>query len=636
MSEVKDKLITAENLKNAYDDNKRKIDELKADLSELDNEIIVRGANRFNAKTSKNGYWFEDNGSIFYDGDLKYSISDFIKIKPNTSYGIYRGIKIAYFDKDKKPLEIREISTNGSVQVSPSTAYYCSIGYMVVSENVVCVVEGTEIPTYTPFEDYISEELIGKYIDRIEEYLKEKVFVSVVDSDIKYALGDLTTSGSYLSNQTGVRFKEPIFLSKGSTIAVNTEGYIFNVGLYTKSDEKFTFVSGSYAKFTAPNTYTLKTDSYVMCSMWRTDNSYFVNTDESSNIIVTKVVPVNEAVEDLIKPVTSAFDKWDLSYFAPFSYANYKGMQAEYDTETLGANTSFNVAIAKFNELASANSGYITKEDLGVSSDGTNHIFSYTLIPKTLNYSAKKLPTIIIVAGQHGFEKASVYGLYYFLKDLCEKWYENPVLDYIRNHVCLKVIPIANPYGFNNNSYLNANGVNLNRNYDTSGFPAFPNAVAGEANYGGESAFSELETQHIRDFVLENLDASFLIDFHTNGRTSVAEYSKVNLLDFPAFKDEYRLKFIELAYSHTENITAHFKRDYSLNTSEMCGSITNGVDYGADFPTLDAWANTKNVVGHCFEGFAGFPNGGDYDANCLKANSELIGNWLGYVLAVLT
>lgn len=226
------------------DKRDKKIDSLKEDLSELDNEIIVRGANRLNAKTSKNGYWFEDNGSIFYDGDLKYSISDFIKIKPNTSYGIYRGIKIAYFDKDKKPLGVREISENGSVQVSPSTAYYCSIGYMVVSEDIVCVVEGTEIPTYTPFEDYISEELMGKYIDTIEEYLKEKVFVSVVDSDIEYALGDLTTIGSYLSNQTGVRFKEPIFLSKGSTIAVNTEGYIFNVGLYTKSDEKFTFVSG--------------------------------------------------------------------------------------------------------------------------------------------------------------------------------------------------------------------------------------------------------------------------------------------------------------------------------------------------------------------------------------------------------
>ena len=43
MAEIKDKLITAENLKNAYDDNKRQIGELKGDLDNLhydDIEII--------------------------------------------------------------------------------------------------------------------------------------------------------------------------------------------------------------------------------------------------------------------------------------------------------------------------------------------------------------------------------------------------------------------------------------------------------------------------------------------------------------------------------------------------------------------------------------------------------------------
>ena len=43
MAEIKDKLITAENLKNAYDDNKRQITELKSDLvnekSRLKSEI---------------------------------------------------------------------------------------------------------------------------------------------------------------------------------------------------------------------------------------------------------------------------------------------------------------------------------------------------------------------------------------------------------------------------------------------------------------------------------------------------------------------------------------------------------------------------------------------------------------------
>ena len=39
MSDVKDKLITAENLKNAYDDNKRQIGELKGDLEDVNSKI---------------------------------------------------------------------------------------------------------------------------------------------------------------------------------------------------------------------------------------------------------------------------------------------------------------------------------------------------------------------------------------------------------------------------------------------------------------------------------------------------------------------------------------------------------------------------------------------------------------------
>ncbi len=52
MSEVKDKLITAENLKNAYDDNKRSISELKGDLDNYESQtndridnFIIKGEN---------------------------------------------------------------------------------------------------------------------------------------------------------------------------------------------------------------------------------------------------------------------------------------------------------------------------------------------------------------------------------------------------------------------------------------------------------------------------------------------------------------------------------------------------------------------------------------------------------------
>ena len=41
MTEIKDKLITAENLKNAYDDNKRSISELKGEIGEYNNALLL-------------------------------------------------------------------------------------------------------------------------------------------------------------------------------------------------------------------------------------------------------------------------------------------------------------------------------------------------------------------------------------------------------------------------------------------------------------------------------------------------------------------------------------------------------------------------------------------------------------------
>lgn len=54
MSDVKDKLITAENLKNAYDDNKRQIGELKGDLDNLPkSKTHYSDFQMLNEKTSK-------------------------------------------------------------------------------------------------------------------------------------------------------------------------------------------------------------------------------------------------------------------------------------------------------------------------------------------------------------------------------------------------------------------------------------------------------------------------------------------------------------------------------------------------------------------------------------------------------
>ena len=91
MAEIKDKLITAENLKNAYDDNKRQIGELKGDLVNIVQDF--RSDNLININDMVKGGWIEDDGSIsYYDG---YNCTQFIDVSGH-------GGKRIYYAKDGK------------------------------------------------------------------------------------------------------------------------------------------------------------------------------------------------------------------------------------------------------------------------------------------------------------------------------------------------------------------------------------------------------------------------------------------------------------------------------------------------------------------------------------------------------
>jgi predicted deacylase len=88
-------------------------------------------------------------------------------------------------------------------------------------------------------------------------------------------------------------------------------------------------------------------------------------------------------------------------------------------------------------------------------------------------------------------------------KSLIDYFDQNPQL--VPGGVVLYFIPSLNPDGNASNSRFNANGVDLNRNWDTSDWrskavvPGYPN---GKSGAGGSSPFSEPETRALRDFLL--------------------------------------------------------------------------------------------------------------------------------------
>lgn len=134
----------------------------------------------------------------------------------------------------------------------------------------------------------------------------------------------------------------------------------------------------------------------------------------------------------------------------------------------------------------------------------------------------------MIISGVHGFEKASCFALYYFVRELIEC--NSPVFDYLKYNVDFEIIPVANPWGFDELSYRQSENININRDSD---YKWEKNSDAGT----GDTPYSAVETRYLRDFIKENYDAMFMIDWHTTGAIDFksADYTNWisdNLYDF--------------------------------------------------------------------------------------------------------
>lgn len=135
--------------------------------------------------------------------------------------------------------------------------------------------------------------------------------------------------------------------------------------------------------------------------------------------------------------------------------------------------------------------------------------------------------TIVIWANEHAAQSdphECAIICYRLIRDLCQSGPSgNKFLSFLKNFCKVIIIPVVNPYGLNNYAInkntggrLNGNGVNLNRNYPTTGW------IAGSAgNYGGSYGGSERETQYVMNTCIE-FGANVGIDIHCLGYVTEA------------------------------------------------------------------------------------------------------------------
>lgn len=402
----------------------------------------------------------------------------------------------------------------------------------------------------------------------------------------------------------------------GGTITVDSDKYTFQVMEYLEKDVPAVY-SGvlNYG-----NTYTVTQNGYICISIRYVDTSLTADKSLISHIVANVKSRYDFAkIEEKAYGVSaSPFHRIVNFGVMPISY--YQGVAPAYE-KIFRRGELYADFIAAWKALVANHSGYITETELGSASDDQK-IYLYDFKPARITNQNKPIPKIIIIAGQHGFEKSNIYGLYYFVDNLLNRWDKHPALEYLRNHVELMIVPVLNTYGFDNLTYKNGNGVNLNRNYDSNW--KLVSDTASE-QYGGAKPFDQPETQIVRDLILSNTDASLVVDFHTNGGSTVASYYDVTWYGICESVDSYYNRMLDAVAHHLSAITAHFNTDYELNQpNTMMGHLHNGDGTGL----LRNWAVDNHLVGVLVEGFNGFPNETPFIGRVYKANEEIIVNWL--------
>lgn len=128
---------------------------------------------------------------------------------------------------------------------------------------------------------------------------------------------------------------------------------------------------------------------------------------------------------------------------------------------------------------------------------------SYDIVKITFTPAYPK-KRVFMIAGTHGNEYESIYGLLNFVKTLYAERYTYPQLTDFRNDVELVIIPVVNPYGFEHNTKLNADGKNIYEFYNV------------------DDDTQPMEIRAVKDvFTAGNID--YFLDMHTDPYNSTSQ-----------------------------------------------------------------------------------------------------------------
>ena len=224
-----------------------------------------------------------------------------------------------------------------------------------------------------------------------------------------------------------------------------------------------------------------------------------------------------------------------------------------------------------FDALVNEFPDYVTKTLLANEESGLP-IYRYDFKP-TDTISSHQTPKMILTA-THAHEVHADYGLAFFLDDLARNWQSKDELKMLRWNVHLIVVPVPNPYGFENGQRTNFNGVDLNRNYPAGWSPDYTNEGY---DYPGTEPLSEVGTQVMDQILNENRDALFVLDAHNYGGASGDPTQGGTLLFTESSLPESR----EIGEQHVRLMGTQAKTDGYVDMDKRVGLVQSNTFSGS-------------------------------------------------------
>lgn len=213
---------------------------------------------------------------------------------------------------------------------------------------------------------------------------------------------------------------------------------------------------------------------------------------------------LNTQYKDIANEIKNLNYNYDLSFTEVPTQPSYNDEYLSWTSEDF---------FAKFYDgfVENSNDNYkVIKTLLGKDTSNTYNIYKYVFEPK--HYEQ----TIILTSGMHGYEETAPIAVARLMHHVVNNNQNMDIYKYLKNKVRIVVIPLVNPWGFNQNprKYGTVTGVNPSRNFDYN-WDSYASSGS-EWDLKGSSAFSEKETQYMRDtYLLYKDNISFTLDCHT-------------------------------------------------------------------------------------------------------------------------